>query len=202
MFYRTLSALTLICLMASPIVDAKKIKNVKGDKKMAKTVVLVIASNNFRDEELFNTKAEIEKAGIKTVIASSSLNTSKGVMGGTAKPEILLKDVNMDNYDAIAFIGGGGASEYWDNPTAHALAQKAYKDGKVLAAICIAPVTLARAGLLKGKKFNCWESEVETVKKLGGLHYAEPVVTDGKIVTGNGPAAATNFGKKIVELLK
>jgi protease I len=169
---------------------------------MTKTVILVIPSNNFRDEELFDTKLELEKAGVRTVVASSSLNTSKGVMGGTAKPEILLKDVNMDKYDGIAFIGGAGASEYWNDTTAHTLAQKAYKDGKVVGAICIAPVTLAKAGLLEGKNFNCWEGEVETIKGMGGVHVARPVVVDGKIVTGNGPKAAEYFGKRISELLK
>lgn len=169
---------------------------------MSKNVLLVIASNNFRDEELFHTKEEIEKAGIKTTIASSSLNVSKGSMGGKATPDILLNNVNMNDYDGIVFIGGAGSSEYWDNKKAHELAKTSYNDGKLTAAICIAPVTLAKAGLLKNKKFNCWESEIETIKKLGGIHYPEPVVTDGNLVTGNGPNAARGFGKKIEELIK
>ena len=169
---------------------------------MDKKVLLVIASDQFRDEELFHTKEEIEKFGVKTVIASSSLSVSTGSMGGKASPEILLNDVNMSDYDGVVFIGGAGSSEYWDNPKAHALAKASYENGKVTAAICIAPVTLAKAGLLKGKKYNCWESEVETIKKLGGIHYPEPVVSDGNLVTGNGPNAARNFGRKIAELVK
>ncbi|MFH1222797.1 MAG: DJ-1/PfpI family protein [Pseudomonadota bacterium] len=168
---------------------------------MMKTVLLVIACTNFRDEELFDTQKELKNAGIKTVIASSSLNKCSGVMGGSAKPEILLKDVNIANYDAIAFIGGMGAKEYINDPTAHKLAQTAYKDGKVVAAICIAPAILAKAGLLKNKRFTSTESEIGNIKAMDGIHYPEPVVADGKIVTGSGPAAATNFGKKITELL-
>ena len=34
----------------------------------------------------------------------------------------------------------------WDDPGAHRIAQEVVAQGKVLAAICIAPVTLARAG--------------------------------------------------------
>ena len=195
--------LLIIPLMLITFVNLEaKAKLKKGEKKMSKTVVLVIASKNFRDKELFDTKKSLEKGGINTVIASSSLNKATGVEGNTVQPDILLKDVNMDKYDGIAFIGGIGSQEYWDDPTAHAVATKAYAKGKIVAAICMAPVTLAKAGLLNGKKFNVWESEVETIKKLGGRYYPEPVVTDGNIVTGPNADAALAFGQKIAEMLK
>jgi protease I len=173
-----------------------------GKKKMNtnKKVVLVIASDNFRDEELTNTQNELEKKGIKTTIASSKLTESHGVKGlRNVKPELLLSKVDINNYDGIAFIGGIGAQEYWNDPTAHKLAKDAYAKGKIVGAICIAPVILANAGLLAGKHFNVWSSEIETVKAKGGLHSSQPVVVDGKIVTGNGPDAATEFGQKMAE---
>ena len=201
-------SLRLLILIVVPMmlatfvsIEAKAVMR-KEVKKMKKTVVLVIASRNFRDKELFDTKKSLEKGGITTVIASSSLNKATGVEGNTVQPDILLKDVNMDKYDGIAFIGGIGSQEYWDDPTAHAVATKAYAKGKIVAAICMAPVTLAKAGLLNGKKFNVWESEVETIKKLGGRYYPEPVVTDGNIVTGPNADAALAFGQKIAEMLK
>jgi len=173
-----------------------------GKKKMNtnKKVVLLIASDNFRDEELTNTQNELEKKGIKTTIASSKLTESHGVKGlRNVKPELLLSKVDINNYDGIAFIGGIGAQEYWNDPTAHKLAKDAYAKGKIVGAICIAPVILANAGLLAGKHFNVWSSEIETVKAKGGLHSSQPVVVDGKIVTGNGPDAATEFGQKMAE---
>ena len=201
-------SLKLLILIAIPIMLATFVSlEAKADlnqevKKMKKTVVLVIASKNFRDKELFDTKKSLEKNGIKTVIASSSLNKATGVEGNTVQPDILLKDVNMDKYDGIAFIGGIGSKEYWDDPTAHAVAKKAYTSKKIVAAICMAPVTLAKAGLLNGKKFNVWESEVGTIKDLGGKYYPEPVVVDGNIVTGPNADAALAFGQKIAEMLK
>ena len=173
-----------------------------GKKKMNtnKKVVLVIASDNFRDEELINTQKELEKKGIKTIIASSKLTESHGVMGiKNVKPEILISKININDYDGIAFIGGIGAKEYWNDPTAHKLAKDAYAKGKIVAAICIAPVILANAGLLEGKHFNVWLSEIETIKAKGGLHSSQPVVIDGNIITGNGPDAAAEFGQKIAE---
>ena len=201
--YSKLLILIVVPIMLATFVsiEAKAVMT-KEVKKMKKTVVLVIASRNFRDKELFDTKKSLEKGGITTVIASSSLNKATGVEGNTVQPDILLKDVNMDKYDGIAFIGGIGSKEYWDDPTAHDVAKKAYSSKKIVAAICMAPVILAKAGLLNGKKFNVWESEVETVKNLGGKYYPEPVVTDGNIVTGPNAEAALAFGQKIAEMLK
>jgi protease I len=142
----------------------------------------------------------LEKAGIKTTIASSKLTESHGVKGlRNVKPEILLSKVDINNYDGIAFIGGIGAKEYWDDPTAQKLAKDAYAKGKIVSAICIAPVILANAGLLEGKQFNVFPSEVDKVKAKGGILNSKPVVIDGNIITGNGPDAATEFGKKVAE---
>ncbi|MEI6079191.1 MAG: DJ-1/PfpI family protein [bacterium] len=201
-FLKLLALATIFIIACTSVNLAAKANSNKEVKKMKKTVLIVIASKNFRDKELFDTKKSLEKNSINTVIASSTMNKALGVEGNLVQPDLLLKNADMNNYDAIAFIGGIGSKEYWDDPTAHAIAKKAYADGKIVAAICMAPVTLAKAGLLNGKKFNVWESEVETIKKLGGKFYPEPVVSDGNIVTGENADAALSFGQKIAELLK
>jgi protease I len=48
---------------------------------MAK-VLMIIAPERFRDEELFVTKEELEKAGHETVIASITTGTCPGSRGG------------------------------------------------------------------------------------------------------------------------
>lgn len=166
-----------------------------------KKVLLVIARKDFRDEELFHTKEEIEKKGSKVVIASTTISEVKGMLGGMATPDILLDKVNVDDYSAVIFIGGMGASEYWDNKNAHKLLNEAYKANKLVGAICIAPTTLLNAGLLNGTKFNSWESEVEKIKENGGIHENESVVVDKNVITANGPDAARSFGQKISELI-
>ena len=191
-----IAPLVMIAVLCTPSVLLGGKKKMNTNKK----VVLVIASDNFRDEELINTQNELEKAGIKTTIASSKLTESHGVKGlRNVKPEILLSKVDINNYDGIAFIGGIGAKEYWDDPTAQKLAKDAYAKGKIVSAICIAPVILANAGLLEGKQFNVFPSEVDKVKAKGGILNSKPVVIDGNIITGNGPDAATEFGKKVAE---
>jgi protease I len=112
-----------------------------------KKVLMVLASKSFRDPEFFEPKRVLEAAGVK-VLTSSSAPMSTGAEGGRVKIDVLLDKVDPNNYDAVAFIGGPGASEYFDNPTAHGIAKKTLSSGKLLCAICIAPVILANAGVL------------------------------------------------------
>jgi len=167
-----------------------------------KRAVLIIAKEIFRDEELFDTQNVLEKAGIETVVASSVIGPCKGKLGGRAQATSLVGDIVVDDFDAIVFIGGGGAMQYYDDDDALNIARQAADKGKVVAAICIAPRILANAGLLKGVKATCYESEAEAIKKLGADFHLADVITDGKIITGSGPGAAAEFGETIAQALQ
>jgi len=166
-----------------------------------KKAVFVVAKNGFRDEELFHTREELEKAGVGTVVASSSRGECFGKLGGKADAELALGEVDPGEYDAIVFVGGPGSAQYFNDRTALGLAKRFKAAGKTVAAICIAPNILANAGVLKGVRATCFpDPEVKENFKEKGVKYSqEPVVADGKIVTADGPASAREFGKKIAE---
>lgn len=166
-----------------------------------KKVCLIIAHRNFRDEEYKEPARILGEAGAQIVVASSSTSTARGMLGATVKPDILLNKVNVQDYDAIVFVGGSGASEYWDDAQAHQIAKEALEQGKLLAAICIAPVTLANAGLLKGRKATVFPSEIAKLRAKGVAYSAAEVIQDGNIITANGPAAATRFAQAILDAL-
>jgi len=165
--------------------------------------VFVVAKNGLRDEELFHSREELEKAGVKTVVASSSRGECFGRLGGKAVAELALNDVDAGGFDAIVFVGGPGAVQYFNDRSALGLAKRFRDAGKVVAAICIAPNILANAGILRGVRATCFpdpESK-ENLKEKGAKYVEGPVVADGKIITANGPAAAREFGKKIAHAL-
>ena len=163
--------------------------------------VFVIAKQNFRDEELFHSKEELEKKGIQTKIASTIKGPCLGSKGETAEAELSLEEINSDEFDAIVFVGGSGSSVFFNNKTALSLARTFFEEKKVVGAICIAPSILANAWLLKGKKVTSFPSEESNLKEKGAKYTGKPVESDGKIITANGPGAARDFGKKIAELL-
>lgn len=164
--------------------------------------VLLVVANNYRDEEFEASYQAVKESGLTPVIASKSLGELKGMLGGKTKAEILLKDVNPKDYKAVIFVGGVGADVFWDDPDAHRVAKDMYSQGKLVCAICIAPVTLAKAGLLKGVKSTCWPSVAPTLKMLGAHYLDVPVIEDKGIITANGPQSAGKFKEAIVKKLK
>lgn len=173
----------------------------KIDLKGAK-IVMIIARQNFRDEEYKEPRELFEQSGAKIIVASSSLKESVGMLKKVkVKPDILIKKVRVKEYDAVVFVGGVGAQEYFNNKTAHRIAKKAIKEKKILAAICIAPSILANAGVLKDKKATVWESEKGNLKKKEAIYQDKDVVQDGNIITANGPKAAKKFAHTIARTL-
>jgi protease I len=164
-------------------------------------LLVVVAQNGFRDEEYFQPKELLEFAGYKVKTASGQAEKALGKMGGTAKVDIALSQVKVEDYEAVVFVGGPGAAEYIDDETALNLAREADKKGKIVGAICIAPAILARAGILKGKKATVFPSDRGILIEEKAYYVDTPVVVDGRIITASGPAAAQEFGKALVKAL-
>ena len=164
-------------------------------------VALVIAPENFRDEELFHTKESLEKAGHKTTIFSAKTGKCSGLLGGSADAEKTIDELKANDFDAVAFIGGMGAQIYLNDKKAHAIAKEFLDRGKILSAICIAPGILANAGLLKGKKATCTPGQVGNLKKQGAIYTGSGVEVDGKIITADGPRSAHKFGEAIAKMI-
>jgi len=168
-----------------------------------KKVLMIIALENFRDEELLHPKEELERAGASITITSTKITPARGVLGATVTPDIKLDQVKVDDYDAVVFVGGPGSSIYFNDSRALSIASEAFKKGKITCAICIAPVTLANAGVLKGKQATVWNGDlIDKIEGKGAKYVGKPVVVDGKIITANGPAAAREFGRTIAKALK
>jgi protease I len=163
--------------------------------------LLIIAPSRFRDEEYFHTKEELEKAKIGTVTASKTTDVSVGMLGGKVKPGKTLNEVDVNAYDAIVFIGGGGSQVYFDDQSALNIAKRAESAGKIVAALCIAPSILANAGILRGRKATAFPSEEMNMRAKGADFTGASLTVDGKIITANGPAAAKDFGKAIAHAL-
>ena len=166
---------------------------------MAK-ILSIIGSEGYQDKEHADSKDALEKAGHDVVTCSTS-EEAHGKFGGIEKVDILLKDVNPIDYDAILFVGGGGCMEYFDDLVAHSLAKKFLSLGKLVTAICAAPSILANAGLLKGVTCTCFPSQAENLKVKGANYTGGHVEKDGQFITADGPDSATVFGEEIAKFL-
>lgn len=165
-------------------------------------VLLVIASRDFRDEEYEEPRAVFQAAGCVMAVASSTTNPVRGVLGTWVQPDRLLAGCRAEEFDAVVFLGGYGALEYGDNPTAHRLCREALERRRVLAALCVAPTILSRAGVLDQRRATCFPDQREAVEAGGAVYTGDAVTVDGPIVTADGPMHAKEFAHAVVAALK
>lgn len=168
-------------------------------------LLFVIAPERFRDEELAIPEEAFREAGIGVDIASTVPGICTGMLGGTVEAVMALGDADPDDYAGIVVVGGTGSQDHlWASAKLRALVRAFFEQGKVVAAICLAPVVLARAGILAGRQATVYPSPVavQEMKGAGANLVDIPVVADREIVTANGPDAAAQFADIILTKLE
>jgi SagB-type dehydrogenase family enzyme len=177
--------------------EASRNQESTGPKRAA----LIVASQNFREEEFFETKRALDAAGVQTVIASTRIGTLRGMLGRITEANVLVGQLNINDYDAIIFIGGPGAAVYAANPIALNLAREAVRNRRILAAIGTAPAILANAGVLTNVRTTSLLTERNRLVLAGALYTGMPVEEDRMVITGRDPGAAMQFGRTIADAL-
>jgi protease I len=167
-------------------------------------ILIAIAPERFRDEELAVPVAAFQKAGIVFEIASTRRGPCTGMLGTKTTATLSFGEVDPNLYWCLVIIGGSGSQTYlWNDTLLRKLVQSFHASQKIVAAICLAPVVLAHAGILKGIKATFFESpdSVREMKAGGAILGNKPVVVDGRIITANGPSAAPEFAGAILRTI-
>jgi len=171
-----------------------------------KNIAIIVALRDFRDVEYFVPREILEEAGAEIKTVSTKLGTAIGADGGDTEVNLLLRDLNPADFDAIVFIGGPGCLQYLDNEDSYRVAKETVEQNKILGSICISPMILAKAGVLVGKRATVWfnpmnKEPIRALERAQAVYEDKPVVVDGKLVTANGPGAAREFGEAITKVL-
>ncbi|MFM7021967.1 MAG: DJ-1/PfpI family protein [Flavobacteriales bacterium] len=172
---------------------------------MSKKIVMILASENFRDIEYITPRAFFEQAGFQ-IHTSSTTPVSKGRFGFSVKHDVQLQDIKAANYDGIYLVGGGGSMEYMENETAKNIFTSFLNANKPVGAICMAPRNFIHWGFLKGKNATGWNNDRGFSKMAteNGVkdNAQQAVVVDGLILTANGPEASEESALEFIKLLK
>lgn len=166
--------------------------------------MMVIASKGFHQDEFNEPYRIFNESGFDVQVVSDKPGNAIAKDGSHFRVSSTLDDANITGYDALVFIGGPGALECLDNDASYALVQAAMKEGCTIAAICISPRIIAKAGGLVGVQATGWDDDNELQEmydRHGAYYLKESVVSDGNRVTAQGPKDAVAFAEAIKALL-
>ena len=166
--------------------------------------VAILSADGFEQAELFTPKAELEKAGAKTVVVSFKAGEIQGfdhdTPDKTCPVDKTLAEVSPDQFDALMLPGGVA------NPDKLRVAEEAtrfvrafFDSGKPVGAICHAPWTLIDAGVASGRKMTSYKSIRTDLRNAGAEVVDEEVVVDKGLVTSRDPDDLPAFCAKLIE---
>ena len=155
--------------------------------------VLVIMAPGFEEIELSAPIDILRRLDIPVVTAGLSGRSVEGAHGMMMSAEMLVVDVEPEKFSGVILPGGPASWTLRDTPAVLSIVRSMHAAGKMVAAICAAPLALEAAGVIKDRRVTCYPSVKSELVSAAEVCDC-PAVTDGNIVTGRGPGAALEFG--------
>lgn len=162
----------------------------------------VFFADGFEEVEALTVVDLCRRGGIDVKMVSVGENLN--VIGRTnieIKTDILFDEKILANYDGLVLPGGmPGTTNFMGHRQLCKILCDFSSNGKLVAAICAAPMVLGKLGILRGKKACCYpgmEEHLEGAKIEGGC-----VAIDGNVITSRGIGTAIEFSLAIIEMLE
>lgn len=174
--------------------------------ELASCRILIMATDGFEQSELEVPLERLQDAGAEVVLASLNAGDitgwDEGDWGDEIEVDLLISDVNVDNYDALVLPGGQINPDLLRvEESAVGVVRDFAAAGKPVAAICHAPWLLIEAGIAKGKRMTGYKSIRTDIANAGAELIDEAVVIDGNIITSRCPDDLPAFCDAIIEAL-
>ena len=166
--------------------------------------VLLPLAEGFEELEAVALIDVMRRGGIEVRVAfiEDELHQGRVVTGANGigvQADTSLKNIISDDFDMMVLPGGwGGTYALAENTRIIELVQE-FKSNKIVGAMCAAPFVLKKAGVL-GNNYTCYPGAKDEINHVGYRDDVK-VVTDGNVMTSQGPGTAVCFGLAIVERL-
>lgn len=160
-------------------------------------MVYVFLADGFEEIEALTAVDVLRRAEVDVKTVGIEKTEATGAHGITVRTDITVSEILLTNeLEAVVLPGGmPGAKNLYDCEAVLNTVRFAASNGKCVAAICAAPFILGKLGILNNKKAVCYPGfEPELA---GAYIQSTATATDGNIITGNGPGAATEFAARI-----
>jgi protease I len=165
--------------------------------------IAVIITDYFEDSEYtdpvkrFQEKGhEITHVGLKEGVIVKGKKTSTPV---TIEKQV--KDVSVDDFDALLIPGGFSPDILRADDDAVAFVKGFMQKQKPVFAICHGPQLLITAKVIRNRKLTGYKSIIQDLKNAGAQFLDQEVVVDGNLVTSRTPADIPAFVGEALKML-
>ena len=164
-------------------------------------MVYVLMADGFEETELIVPVDILRRGGVQVQLVGVGGEYAVSSRGIQIKSDISIDDVQLFQMEMLVLPGGQpGVDHLWENERVRELVSYAASGGKLVAAICAAPLILGRLGVLSGRRATCYPGIEPELK--GAACEKAPVVRDGNLITARGAGAAFDFGFALLEAIK
>ncbi|ORY46879.1 DJ-1-like protein [Rhizoclosmatium globosum] len=165
--------------------------------------VLVVVADGSEEMETVICVDVLRRAQIEVTLASvgAQVVTCSRNVRLHADAQLNLSD---SDFDAVVLPGGlGGAKAFAENAALHTLLKAFESKGKLVAAVCAAPIALHPANIAKGKQITSHPSVKDQLVAANwfGEYKEDRVVVDGNLITSRGPGTSFEFALSIIKYL-
>lgn len=163
-------------------------------------MVYVFLAKGFEEMEAIAPVDVLRRAGVEVKMVGVTGKRVTGSHGISVNCDITIEEAVFHELDGIILPGGlPGTTNLEADETVSKFIDFAAENGKIIGAICAAPMILGHKGLLRGKNAVCYTG---FEKELDGAHILDrPAVRDGNIVTSWGAGGAIDFALLYLETL-
>ena len=124
------------------------------------------------------------------------------------RPELEFEKINVQDFDALAIAGGFENAGFYEDAYDERLLnliREFDKEGKIIAAICVSALPVAKSGVLKGRKATTYDLldgvRRKQIADFGANVQDESIVIDKNIITSTGPSTALDVAFSLLEML-
>lgn len=162
-------------------------------------MVYMFLADGFEETEAIAPWDILKRGGIEVVTVGVTGEYVTGAHSMVVKSDISLDEVDFEKGDMFVLPGGmPGTTNLDENEKVKELVLKAYEEGKIVGAICAAPMVLGKLGILKGRKATCFPGFEEYLE--GAEVVRCHAVKDGNVITAIGAGGAMEFGFELLDL--
>lgn len=162
------------------------------------SVVLFLAEKDFDEQEFLVIKKNLVNNKFNVFICSDSNSVCIGNNGLKVKNDIILPNLKHANFAGIIIIGGKGIVNYFNNFQLISSIKDFNKNKKIIAAICAAPIIIAKSGILEGKSAACNINYKKELEKEAVIFSSDNIVETKNIITAQNSIDSTIFISKTI----